>query len=78
MTGTLDTLAVGQRARVTGYRAGQEALLQRILEMGVNRGVTVELVRLAPLGDPLEITLRGYRLSVRREEAGLIEVEVLD
>ncbi|MCG3180595.1 MAG: hypothetical protein BIFFINMI_02957 [Phycisphaerae bacterium] len=72
---TLDQLQVGQSARVVGYLNDDEALLQRILEMGVNRGITVKLVRVAPLGDPLEVSLRGYQLSVRRSEAKLIQVE---
>ncbi len=72
---TLNELQIGRRARVTGYRRDDAALLQRIVEMGVSRGVDVELIRVAPLGDPMEITLRGYQLSVRRAEARLIEIE---
>jgi ferrous iron transport protein A len=50
-------------------------LLRRLVEMGLNRGLEVEVRRFAPLGDPMEIFVRGYQLSVRRKEAALIEVE---
>ncbi len=75
---TLNELQIGQRGRVVGYRDDDESLLQRICEMGVNRGVTVEVVRVAPLGDPIEVSLRGYQLSVRRKEAKLIEVQPVE
>lgn len=74
---TLNDLQIGQCGKVVGYSDEDEALLQRILEMGVNRGVTVEVVRVAPMGDPIEVSLRGYQLSVRRSEARLIEIEPL-
>jgi Fe2+ transport system protein FeoA len=72
---SLNQLAVGQRARITGYRKGNVTLLQRLLEMGLNRGAEVAVLRFAPLGDPMEISVRGYQLSVRLQEAALVEVE---
>lgn len=57
-------------ARVTG--AG--ALRQRILDMGLTKGTEVSIRKVAPLGDPLEITVRGYELSLRKAEAGRIEL----
>ena len=71
---TLDQLRAGQRATVTGLRGG-DALVQRLLEFGLLEGETVEVIGFAPLGDPMEIRLRDYRLSLRRNEARLIEVE---
>ncbi len=72
---TLADLSVGASARVISV-TGQAALEQRILEMGVLPGVQVKVVRQAPLGDPIEIRVMGYSLSLRRSEAACIEVEV--
>jgi ferrous iron transport protein A len=72
----LSDLGVGQRARVLGIDAGDE-IGQRILEMGLIPGVEVELVGTAPWGDPLEVVLRGYHLSLRRAEAARVEVQRL-
>lgn len=73
---TLDQLHVGQRARIHGLE-GEDALVQRLLEMGLLEGEELEVVGFAPLGDPLEIRLRDYRLSLRRTEAARIAVCVL-
>ena len=69
----LSEMAVGGRGRVVGVR-GTEEVSVRLMEMGLTPGVEVSVVGSAPLGDPLEIELRGYRLSVRRNEAALVEV----
>jgi len=71
---TLAELAIGQRTRVIRVD-GTDAVSLRLLEMGVTPGVEIEIIGTAPLGDPLELELRGYRLSVRRSEAGRIVVE---
>jgi len=70
---TLDTLKPGDRVKVSGWRTPRPP--GRILEMGVLKGTVLEIVRFAPLGDPIEIKVRGYHLSVRKEEAEQIEVE---
>lgn len=70
----LSELVVGARARVARITVPGGAR-QRLLEMGLTPGAEFTLVRFAPLGDPLEIRLRGYHLSLRRQEAELIEVE---
>jgi Fe2+ transport system protein FeoA len=72
---SLDQLHAGQRARIDAVR-GDDALVQRLLEMGVLEGDEVEVVAFAPLGDPMEIRLRDYRLSLRRSEAARIVVSV--
>jgi len=72
----LDTLPVGARGRVSAV-AGDDELTIRLLEMGLTPGVEVAVVGTAPLGDPLELELRGYRLSVRRSEAARVEIEQL-
>ncbi len=73
---TLDQLKAGQVGRIEAID-GPSGLLQRLLEMGLFEGETVELVRFAPLGDPLELRLRDYRLSLRRAEAACISVAVV-
>ena len=75
MNQKLSELAAGTRARVSRVALPGGAR-QRLLEMGLTPGAEFELVRFAPLGDPLEIRLRGYHLSLRRQEAEGIEVEV--
>ncbi len=70
---TLDQLPVGQRARVAAM-AGTDALTQRLYEMGLFEGEEIEVVGFAPLGDPMEIRLRDYRLSLRRNEAARVTV----
>ena len=68
---TLDALAPGATATVTGYRGDLPA---RLLEMGLVPGTAVEVVRLAPLGDPMELKVRGFLLSVGKAEAAHVEV----
>lgn len=74
---TLDQLAIGSRASVVFVRGG-DAVSLRLLEMGLVPGIGVSVVGTAPLGDPLELELCGYRLSVRRSEAALVEVQPED
>lgn len=73
---TLDSLAFGSMARVRQV-LGEDEISLRLLEMGLTPGVELRLVGAAPLGDPLELIVRGYRLSVRRAEAARVEVELL-
>jgi ferrous iron transport protein A len=72
---TLAELRVGEAARVARV-IGQDSLSLRLMEMGLTPGVEVQLVGSAPLGDPLELVLRGYRLSLRRSEAARVEVQL--
>lgn len=71
----LHELKVGQQARILGVH-GPDGLVQRLLEMGLMEGETVEVVAFAPLDDPMELQLRDYRLSLRRREAACITVSV--
>jgi ferrous iron transport protein A len=72
---SLDQLRVGQRGKVEAV-TGADALVQRLLEMGLIEGEEVEVLGFAPLGDPMEIRLRDYRLSLRRREAARILIGV--
>jgi ferrous iron transport protein A len=69
----LDAIAVGSTVSVADV-LGNDAVALRLLEMGLTPGVAVRLVGRAPLGDPLELELRGYRLSIRRAEAARVTV----
>ena len=73
---SLDQLQSGQRGRVGGVD-GDDPLVQRLMEMGLFEGEEVEVLGFAPLGDPMEIRLRDYRLSLRRSEAARVQVEPL-
>ena len=70
----LSELRAGEQGRVLRVE-GSDDISQRLLEMGLTPGTQVTLLGVAPLGDPLELELRGYRLSVRRAEAARVEVE---
>ena len=70
----LNQVKVGQSVRVSRV-LGEGALCQRILDMGLTRGAEVTVRKMAPLGDPLEVTVRGYQLSLRKAEAACILVE---
>lgn len=71
---TLKDVPVGQSAKVLKV-GGEGPLRRRILDMGITKGITVYVRKLAPLGDPMELTVRGYELSIRKSEAEVIEVE---
>lgn len=71
---TLKDVAAGDKAIVKRL-SGEGALKRRIMDMGVTKGVEVLVRRVAPLGDPIEVTVRGYELSLRKDEAANIIVE---
>ncbi len=71
---TLREVKVGETARVVKLH-GEGAIKRRIMDMGITRGTEVFVRKVAPLGDPLEISVRGYELSVRKADAEMIEVE---
>lgn len=71
---TLKQAAVGETVRVAGIQ-GDGPVRRRIMDMGITRGVSILIRKVAPLGDPMELTVRGYELSVRKADAERIEVE---
>ena len=71
---TLKDIKSGHTARVVRVH-GEGAVRRHIMDMGITRGTDVTVRKIAPLGDPMELTLRGYELSLRKADAEMIEVE---
>lgn len=71
---TLREVKVGGNARVIKLH-GEGAVKRRIMDMGITKGVEISVRKVAPLGDPIEVTVRGYELSLRKADAEMIEVE---
>lgn len=74
MVNTLKTVKIGETVTVIKLH-GMGAVKRRIMDMGITKGVEVTVRKVAPLGDPIEITVRGYELSIRKADAEWIEVE---
>lgn len=71
---TLRQAKIGDTVRVVKLH-GEGAVKRRIMDMGITKGVEVHIRKVAPLGDPVEVTVRGYELSIRKTDAEMIEVE---
>lgn len=71
---TLKEVTIGNTCKVKRIH-GEGALKRRIMDMGITKGVAIYVRKVAPLGDPVEITVRDYELSIRKSDAELIEVE---
>lgn len=71
---TLNEVAVGETVKVIMIN-GQGAIKRRIMDMGITKGTDLFIRKVAPLGDPVEIMVRGYELSLRKEDGKIIEVE---
>ena len=71
---TLKDAKIGQTVKVVKVH-GEGAVRRRIMDMGITKGVEIRVRKFAPLGDPIEITLRGYELSLRKADADMVEVE---
>ena len=71
---TLKQAKVGETVKVVKL-TGQGAVQRRIMDMGITKGVEIFIRKVAPLGDPVEVTVRGYELSLRKDDASMIEVE---
>ena len=71
---TLKEARVGSTVTVTKL-TGTGAVKRRIMDMGITKGVEIHIRKVAPLGDPVEVTVRGYELSIRKADAELIEIE---
>ncbi len=71
---TLRDAAIGETVKVVKLH-GEGAVKRRIMDMGITRGIEVYVRKVAPLGDPVEVTVRGYELSLRKADAEMVEVE---
>lgn len=76
-SGHLSDLKVGQIARVTGIHNDSKVVRRRLLDMGITTGVIVTIKKIAPLGDPVDIELRGYELCIRKADMANIDIEVI-
>ena len=72
---TMADLKAGDYAEITGYMLGNAAYRAKLLALGLTHGVQLKLINVAPLGDPFEIAVRGYHLSLRKDEVGVIKVK---
>ncbi len=73
MTTNLKEVKVGQTCKVVKLH-GEGAVKRRIMDMGITKGVEIKVQKVAPLGDPMEVTVRGYQLSIRKADAEMVEV----
>ena len=73
----LSDLTKGMKARIVGYASGNLTYRSKLLALGLTRGAEIRLVNQAPFGDPVEIEVRGFHLSLRRAEAAVVEVCVI-
>ena len=73
----LKNLTIGDKGRVAGFNKQGRAYRKRLLAMGLTPGTEFSVVRFAPLGDPVEITLRGFSLTLRKDEADILSIEKL-
>ncbi|MBR2152564.1 MAG: ferrous iron transport protein A [Clostridia bacterium] len=71
---TLKDVKIGKKVKVVKLH-GEGAIKRRIMDMGLTKGVEIYVRKVAPLGDPIELNLRGYELSLRKEDAEMVEVE---
>lgn len=73
----LSDLKIGQKARVLGLHLDKPEVRRHLLDMGITKGTEILIKKIAPMGDPVDIELRGYELCIRKEEMKNIDVEVL-
>ena len=71
---TLKQVKIGETVKVVKLH-GEGAIKRRIMDMGITKGVEIKVQKVAPLGDPIEITVRGYELTLRKADADMIEIE---
>ena len=78
METSIKNMAPGDKAIITGYREGPRNYRAKLLSMGLTRGAHIEVLKKAPLGDPVEIKVRGFNLSLRKAEADILVLEEYD
>ena len=72
---TLRELSVGESGKIAHIGGSNSALKLRFMDMGITKGTDVKVIKIAPLGDPIQLEIRGYNLSVRKDDAQYIEIE---
>jgi ferrous iron transport protein A len=75
--GHLSDLKRGQKCEVIAFHNDNKALRRRLLDMGITKGVVITVKKIAPLGDPIDIALRGYELCIRKEDMRAIDIKVV-
>lgn len=75
MQHNLGQMSVGEKATITGFAEGKKEYRAKLLAMGLTKGIELQLTRVAPMGDPLEISIRGFSLSLRKAEASAVLIE---
>ena len=75
---TMADLKAGDLAEITGYTLGNAVYRAKLLALGLTHGVRIKIINVAPLGDPFEIAVRGYHLSLRKDEVRVIKVRKLE
>jgi len=75
MTTNLREVSIGSTCKVVKLH-GEGAVKRRIMDMGITKGIEIYVRKVAPLGDPIEVTVRGYELSLRKADAEMVEVEI--
>lgn len=78
MTESMADLKKGDMAEIVGYTLGSSVYRAKLLALGLTRGTQIKIVNIAPLGDPVELAVRGYHLSLRKEESEVVKVRRLD
>lgn len=76
--GHLSDLKIGQKAKVLGIHMDKPDVRRHLLDMGITKGTQILVKKIAPMGDPVDIELRGYELCIRKEEMRNIDVEVIE
>lgn len=74
---TLETMRAGETVEITGYKMGHPSYRAKLLALGLTRGARLTLVNVAPLGDPVELEVRGFHLSLRKDEAAVLNVKAV-
>ena len=70
----ISDMSIGESAKIVGYSSKEQEYISRLLAMGLTKGTEIKLLKIAPLGDPLEIKVRGFNLSLRKKEADILMI----
>lgn len=71
----IEEMKIGDKAIIVGYEGGLEGFRDKLLSMGLTKGIQLEIIKKAPLGDPIEIKVRGFNLSLRKKESKILNLK---